>query len=155
MPRNKYKRQSESSPFRVRRGDIFYADLGDEEDVVGSEQYGIRPVVVTQCNRKNANSTTYIVAVITSEIKKERMDSHVVLPFVRGLPKQSMVCCEQRFTIDRLRLLEYRAHLGKKLMKNITRACRKAEAEDRSKLPRYWKGKRSNKVRKGGNPNDR
>ena len=143
MPRKKYKKQTESSRFKVRRGDIFYADLGTEEDSVGSEQYGIRPVVITQCNKNNERSPTYLIAIITSELKKEYMDTHVILPPVRGLPLRSMVSCEQRFAIDQRRLLEYRGHLSKKIMKKVTRACHKSEAEDLEKRPRSWSSKRS------------
>lgn len=142
MPRKKYMRITESSLFKVQRGDIFYADLGTAENSVGSEQYGIRPVVITQCNKHNDHSTTYIIAIITSELKKEYMDTHVVLPSVKGLPLQSMVCCEQRFTIDQQRLLEYRGHLDRKTMKKVTRACRKAEADDKVRRPRSWRAKR-------------
>ena len=82
------------NPFDVKRGDVFMVNLGSEEDAIGSEQFGIRPVVVTQCNKQNGKSTTIIVAIITSQIKKEKMDCHVILPKIKGLPKQSMVCCE-------------------------------------------------------------
>lgn len=109
MPRRKKKRAHVQSPcFRIRRGDIYLADLGTKADVIGSEQFGVRPVLITQCNRQNDRSTTYIIVIITSEIKKTRMDTHVILPMVKGLSRQSMACCEQRFTIGRLRLLEYR-----------------------------------------------
>ena len=149
MPREKYKKNKESSRFTVKRGDIFYADLGTEEDSVGSEQYGIRPVVITQCNKHNDHSTTYIIAIITSELKKEYMDTHVVLPPVKGLPLRSMVCCEQRFTIDHQRLISYRGHLNKKNMKKVTRACRKAEAGDKEHRPRSWRAKRDKPAEKG------
>ena len=132
------RKQRREKPFEVKRGDIFMADLGDEVDVVGSEQFGIRPVVVTQSNRQNLSSTTIIIAVITSEIKKERMNTHVILPKIEGLPKQSMVCAEQRFTIDKVRLLEYRCTLSKKIMKKVTRACHKAEQAERTRKHRYW-----------------
>ena len=125
-------------PFLVERGDVFMADLGSEEDVVGSEQYGVRPVVVTQCNRQNENSPTIIVAIITSKIKKEKMDYHVILPKIKGLPKQSMVCCEQRRTIDKLRLIRYCCTLNDEIMKEVTRACHKVEEADRQAESRRW-----------------
>lgn len=59
-------------PFDVRRGGVYMADLGSEEEVVGSEQAGVRPVVATQSNRQNEKSPTVIVAIITSQIKKKR-----------------------------------------------------------------------------------
>lgn len=86
MPRRKKKRAHVQSPcFRIRRGDIYLADLGTKADVIGSEQFGVRPVLITQCNRQNDRSTTYIIVIITSEIKKTRMDTHVILPMVKGL----------------------------------------------------------------------
>ena len=60
MPRRKKKRAHVQSPcFRIRRGDIYLADLGTKADVIGSEQFGVRPVLITQCNRQNDRSTTY------------------------------------------------------------------------------------------------
>lgn len=115
-------------PFNVERGDVYMADLGGADNVVGSEQYGLRPVVITQKNILNLTSPTVMVAIITSEIKKEGMDTHVVLPMTKGLPKQSMVSAEQRFTIDKSRLQKYCCSLDAGVMRDITRACRKAEA---------------------------
>ena len=115
-------------PFNVERGDVYMADLGGADDVVGSEQYGIRPVVITQQNSLNERSPTVMIAIITSEIKKEGLDTHVVLPMTKGLPKQSMVSAEQRFTIDKSRLQKYCCSLSEDIMRDITRACRKAEA---------------------------
>ena len=79
---------------------------------------------------------TIIVAIITSQIKKEKMDCHVILPKIKGLPKQSMVCCEQRRTIDKQRLLSYCCTLDKETMRKVTRACHKAEEAD--KESRNW-----------------
>ncbi len=123
-------------PFDVKRGDVYLADLGTEKEVVGSEQYGIRPVVITQTNRQNGRSPTVIVAVITSQIKKERMDCHVILPKIKGLPKQSMVCAEQRRAIDKKRLIRYCCALSAEVMEDVTRACHKAEEAD--KVRRRW-----------------
>ena len=120
---NKWKR-----PFHIERGDVYMADLGDAEDVIGSEQYGIRPVVITSRNFLNKRSPTVMIAITTSEIKKEGMDTHVVLPMTKGLPKQSMVSAEQRFTIDKARLLKYCCTLNEDIMRDVTRACRRAEA---------------------------
>lgn len=123
-------------PFDVKRGDVYLADLGTEKEAVGSEQYGIRPVVITQTNRQNGRSPTVIVAVITSQIKKERMDCHVILPKIKGLPKQSMVCAEQRRAIDKKRLIRYCCTLSAEVMEDVTRACHKAEEAD--KVRRRW-----------------
>ena len=128
--------KKKKKPFDVLRGDVFYADLGSEEDVVGSEQFGIRPVLVTQSNDQNEKSPTIIVAIITSQIKKEKMDCHVILPKIKGLPKQSMVCCEQRRTIDKQRLLRYCCTLSDEVMEEVTRACHKAEEADKKR--RRW-----------------
>lgn len=122
--------------FDVKRGSVYLADLGNEDQNLGSEQAGVRPVVVTQSNRQNEKSPTIIVAIITSQIKKEKMDCHVILPKVKGLPKQSMVCCEQRRTIDKQRLLRYCCTLSDEVMEEVTRACHKAEEADKKR--RRW-----------------
>lgn len=124
-------------PFDVRRGEVYMADLGSEDEIVGSEQANVRPVVTTQSNRLNAKSPTVIVAIITSKIKKEKMDCHVILPKIKGLPKQSMVCCEQRRTIDKQRLLSYCCTLDDEIMKDVTRGCHKAEEADKKR--RNWR----------------
>ena len=86
------------SVFKVRRGDIFYADLPEEQ--VGSVQAGRRPVVITQSNWLNRSSPTVIIAFLTSRIKNADMECHFVLPMLKGLPLQTMVLGEQRFTIE-------------------------------------------------------
>ena len=72
--------KKKKKPFDVLRGDVFYADLGKEEDVIGSEQFGVRPILVTQSNDQNEKSPTIIVAIITSQIKKEKMDCSIKKP---------------------------------------------------------------------------
>lgn len=125
---NKWKK-----PFNVERGDIYLADLGTEDDVVGSEQFGVRPVIATQSNFLNKRSPTVIVAVITSELKKTGLDTHILLPALKGLPLRSMVCTEQRFTIDKQRLLKYCCSVPDSVMEEVTRACRKAEEADKKR----------------------
>ena len=125
---NKWKK-----PFNVERGDIYLADLGKEDDVVGSEQFGVRPVIATQSNFLNKRSPTVIVAVITSELKKTGLDTHILLPALKGLPLRSMVCTEQRFTIDKQRLLKYCCSVPAPVMEEVTRACRKAEEADKKR----------------------
>lgn len=120
-------------PFNVERGDIYLADLGTEDDVIGSEQFGVRPVIATQSNFLNKNSPTVIVAVITSELKNIGMDTHILLPSLKGLPLRSMVCTEQRFTIDKQRLLKYCCSVPAPVMEEVTRACRKAEEADKKR----------------------
>lgn len=88
----------------VRRGDIFYADL---DPVTGSEQGGVRPVIVLQNNVGNRYSPTVIVAPITSRAKKSGLPTHVPIGgSIPGLSKDSFVLTEQVRTIDRSRLGE-------------------------------------------------
>lgn len=90
---------------RVQRGDVYYADLNP---TVGSEQGGVRPVLVLQNNVGNRHSPTIIVAAITSRTGKPRLPTHVpVGGLVSGLRKDSVVLMEQVRTIDRSRLREY------------------------------------------------
>ena len=128
-------------PFHIERGDVYMADLGSDglEDEArgsrqarGSQQAGVRPVVVTQCNRQNRTSTTVVVAAGTSKLKRQDLPYHVVLPVVRGLSRRTMICCEQRFTLPVDRFISYCCTLDRKLMKKITRACRRAEGADES-----------------------
>ena len=81
----------------VRKGDIFYADLSP---VIGSEQGGIRPVVVLQNDIGNRFSTTTIVAVVTSENKKE-LPTHIKINYGE---KGSIILCEQIFTISKKKI---------------------------------------------------
>ncbi len=88
----------------VRRGDIFYADLSP---VIGSEQGGIRPVLVIQNDIGNKYSPTIIISAITSQINKAKLPTHVeILGQEYGLPKDSVVLLEQIRTIDKKRLRE-------------------------------------------------
>ena len=88
----------------VRRGEIYYADLSP---VVGSEQGGIRPVLIVQNNTGNRFSPTVIVAAITSRTDKARLPTHIELCGNKyGLPKDSVLLLEQIRTIDKSRLRE-------------------------------------------------
>lgn len=102
---------------KVRRGDVFYADLSP---VVGSEQGGIRPVLVVQNNVGNKYSPTIIVAAITSQTNKSRMPTHVKVndPSI-GLPKESVVLLEQIRTIDKKRLREKVGRFNDDLMRRV------------------------------------
>ncbi len=111
-------------PKAVRQGQIYDVDLPAG---IGSVQHGTRPVVVTSANRNNRTSTTVIVAVITSQIKMLRMAEHVRLPHLSGLPKESMVCCEQRFTVDKSQLKYYRGKLPWETWRDVRRALWKSE----------------------------
>ncbi len=111
---------------KIKRGQIYYADLPAEEE--GSVQAGRRPVLITQCNRLNRTSTTVVVAAVTSKLKKVNDPVHVVLPMMKGLPKQSMVEAEQRKTISKSILREYCCTLDERTMKKVTRALRQCES---------------------------
>lgn len=88
----------------VKRGDIFYADLSP---VVGSEQGGIRPVIIIQNDIGNKYSPTIIIAAITSQINKAKLPTHVEISSEEyGLNKDSVVLLEQIRTIDKKRLKE-------------------------------------------------
>lgn len=93
----------------VKRGDIFYADLSP---VVGSEQGGIRPVLIIQNNVGNKYSPTVIVSAITSQINKAKLPTHVEISSEEyGLNKDSVVLLEQVRTLDKRRLKEKIGHM--------------------------------------------
>jgi mRNA interferase MazF len=102
----------------VLRGDVYYADLNP---VVGSEQGGIRPVLVIQNDKGNEHSPTVIVAAITSR-KKNHLPTHIPLYSPSMLEKASMVLLEQIRTIDKRRLTEYIGKLGKPQMRKVDQA---------------------------------
>ena len=106
----------------VKRGDIFYADLSP---VVGSEQGGVRPVLIVQNDVGNKYSPTVIVAAITSRINKAKMPTHIELTGVsRGLTKDSVILAEQIRTIDKKRLKEKIGHIDECLMTRIDYALK-------------------------------
>ncbi len=106
----------------VKRGDIFYADLSP---VVGSEQGGVRPVLVIQNDVGNKYSPTVIVAAITSQINKAKMPTHLELPGDEyGLSKNSVILAEQIRTVDKRRLKEKIGHLDEILMNKINIALK-------------------------------
>jgi mRNA interferase MazF len=93
----------------VKRGDIFYADLSP---VVGSEQGGVRPVIIIQNDIGNKYSPTVIVAAITSQINKAKLPTHVEISSIEyGLNKDSVVLLEQIRTLDKKRLKEKIGHM--------------------------------------------
>lgn len=89
---------------KVHRGEIFFADLGE---TVGSEQNGVRPVLVIQNNMGNDNGPTTVVVGITSKLKKMHLPTHLYLGKRFGLSKESVLLAEQIMTIDRSRIREY------------------------------------------------
>ncbi len=108
--------------FMVKRGDIFYADLSP---VVGSEQGGIRPVLVVQNDVGNKYSPTVIVAAITSRINKAKMHTNIEIEGEKhGLAKDSVILAEQIRTIDKRRLKEKIGHLDDTLTDLINYALK-------------------------------
>lgn len=101
----------------IRRGDIYYADLSP---VVGSEQGGIRPVLIIQNDVGNRHSPTVIAAAITSQINKARLPTHIELGARSyGLSKDSVILLEQIRTIDKKRLKERMGRLDEQLMQRV------------------------------------
>ncbi|SFC70759.1 mRNA interferase MazF [Alkalibacterium subtropicum] len=100
----------------VKRGDIYYADLSP---VIGSEQGGMRPVLIIQNNVGNKYSPTVIVAAITTKIEKGKMPTHVEVGADKGLEKNSVVLLEQIRTIDKQRLKDQVTHLDNKTMSMV------------------------------------
>ena len=103
----------------IRRGDIYYADL---RPVVGSEQGGIRPVLVVQNDVGNRHSPTVIVAAITSKMHKAKLPTHIELPKEYGMEKDSVILLEQVRTIDKSRLREKVCHLDQEMLSSVNRA---------------------------------
>ena len=105
---------------QIKRGDIYYADL---RPVVGSEQGGIRPVVVVQNDVGNKYSPTVIAAAITSKINKAKLPTHIEIDAENfGLPKNSVVLTEQIRTIDKKRLKERIGRLDDVYMNKVNDA---------------------------------
>ena len=100
----------------VRRGDIYYADLSP---VVGSEQGGIRPVLVIQNNIGNRHSPTIICAAITSKMNKANIE---ISTRDYNIVKNSVILLEQIRTIDKQRLKEYVCHIDSAMMKKVDEA---------------------------------
>ncbi|MBE7023562.1 MAG: type II toxin-antitoxin system PemK/MazF family toxin [Clostridia bacterium] len=104
----------------IKRGDIYYADLSP---VVGSEQGGVRPVLIIQNDIGNKYSPTVIATAITSQINKAKMPTHIELDANEyGLSKDSVVLAEQIRTIDKRRLKEKIGHLDDELMTRVNEA---------------------------------
>lgn len=107
---------------QIKRGDIFYADLSP---VVGSEQGGVRPVMIIQNNVGNRHSPTVICAAITSKMNKAKLPTHVEIDASKyHLVKDSVVLLEQVRTIDKQRLKDFICHVDNKLMGRVESALR-------------------------------
>ena len=104
----------------VKRGEIYFADLSP---VVGSEQGGVRPVLVVQNDIGNKYSPTVIICAITSKLSKAKLPTHIELGAKQyNLPKDSVCLLEQIRTIDKKRLKEKLSYIGKAKMKEVERA---------------------------------
>ncbi len=102
----------------IKRGEVYYSDLNP---ILGSEQGGVRPVVIVQNDTGNKFSPTTIVAALTSITKKHTLPTHVAVD-CDFLEKESIVLLEQIRTIDRSRLTDYLGKLDSKTMNKIDRA---------------------------------
>lgn len=105
--------------YRVKRGEIYYIDLGVDEN--GSVQSGKRPVVIVQNDIGNKYSPTTLICPITSKQKK-KMPTHVeITPKESGLPKQSTIMCEQLFTVNKNDLEEMVGKLNDEKFKELNK----------------------------------
>ena len=104
----------------IKRGELYYADLSP---VVGSEQGGIRPVLIVQNDTGNKYSPTIIAAAVTSKLNKARLPTHIELTANEiGLQKNSVILLEQIRTLDKRRLLERIGELPQKTMQKVNYA---------------------------------
>ena len=104
----------------IKRGEVYYADLSP---IVGSEQGGIRPVLILQNNKGNCYSPTTIIAAVTSGEKKAYLPTHIAIT-IPGLKRQSVVMLEQVRTIDKSRLIGYIGKADEGTMRKIDRAVK-------------------------------
>ncbi len=100
----------------VSRGDIYYADLSP---VVGSEQGGVRPVLIVQNDVGNRYSPTVIIAAITSQLDKAKLPTHIEIKKEYGLEKDSVILLEQIRTLDKRRLKEKVCTIDNETMKKV------------------------------------
>ena len=105
----------------IKRGQIYYADLSP---VKGSEQGGYRPVLIIQNDIGNRYAPTVIAAIITSRHTKAKLPTHIWLNDECGLPKESMVECEQVRTIDKSRLKDFMGAVSDGVMREIEKGLK-------------------------------
>ena len=103
----------------IKRGELYYADLSP---VIGSEQGGVRPVLVVQNDIGNKYSPTVIVAAITSQINKAKIPTHIEIGTHFGLTKDSVLLLEQIRTLDKKRLKEKIGELDQEYMGRVNTA---------------------------------
>ena len=106
---------------RVYRGQIYYANLSP---VVGSEQGGVRPVLIIQNNLGNKHAPTTIVLPLTSRLGKKPLPTHIIVDTSCGLSCESVALCEQIRTIDKSRLTTKLGQVDKATMDNIDKALK-------------------------------
>jgi mRNA interferase MazF len=117
---SKTRKEQKMNMQSIKRGDIFYADLSP---VVGSEQGGLRPVLIIQNDVGNKYSPTVIAAAITSRMGKTRLPTHIDIYAERaGLARDSVILLEQIRTLDKRRLKEKMGHLDEGLMNEVNAA---------------------------------
>lgn len=105
---------------KMKRGDVYYADL---RPVVGSEQGGIRPVLIIQNDVGNRHSPTVICAAITSKLEKAKLPTHITISSnIYDMEKDSVILLEQLRTIDKKRLKDKVCHLGDDIMGQVNSA---------------------------------
>lgn len=115
-----HKERKKEMNSQIRRGDIYYADLSP---VVGSEQGGLRPVLIIQNDVGNKYSPTVIAAAITSRMSKTRLPTHIDIYASRaGLARDSVILLEQIRTLDKRRLRERMGHLDDEMMDRVNNA---------------------------------
>ncbi|MCI5791131.1 MAG: type II toxin-antitoxin system PemK/MazF family toxin [Clostridiales bacterium] len=103
----------------IKRGELYYADLSP---VVGSEQGGVRPVLIVQNDVGNRYSPTIIAVAVTSQINKAKLPTHIALDTTCGLPKDSVILAEQVRTLDKRRLKDKIGSLDEKSMERVNNA---------------------------------
>ncbi len=113
------EQRKERGKMQVNRGDIYYAELSP---VVGSEQGGLRPVLIIQNDVGNRYSPTVIAAAITSQITKTRLPTHIGVTSSCGLSRDSVILLEQVRTIDKRRLKEKIGHVDGEVMARVDTA---------------------------------
>jgi mRNA interferase MazF len=111
----------------ILRGDIYYADL---HPVIGSEQDGIRPVLIVQNNTGNRYSPTVIAAAITSSRKKKRLPTHIPVGNVPGVFPNSIILLEQIRTLDKSRLLDFIGTVRPEVMRAVDQAINISVGQD-------------------------
>ena len=112
--------RNENEFIQIHRGDIFYADLSP---VIGSEQGGLRPVLIVQNDIGNKYSPTVIAAAITSRLGKTKLPTHIdIYADQVGLVKDSVILLEQIRTLDKRRLKEKMGHLDGDIMQRVNAA---------------------------------